>query len=206
MRAAVEKRNKYWLNDDFDRAQALNPDLVDADLALAFLRALPDQSADALAALKSAPIDLARPDWKLRRGLGFSARAYAGAWKLRVENGRPLVEVAFDADEAARELRLAAAEEPERRRALDALDAELAKSPSPEPKLRAERQTAYRRLIAIQRARLQLARILAASLGAGAHHEEFTAAALQADVARLQAALKNAPAWGTRLPPPPPRK
>jgi hypothetical protein len=209
VRAAVERRNKYWLNDDFDRAQALNHDLVDADLLLAFLRALPDQPADVLAAfaaLKGAPVDLARPDWKLRRGVGVSARAYAGAWKLRREGGRFVVELPADADELARELRLAAAEEPPRQAALDAIDAQLAKTPSPEPKQRVERQNAYRRLIVMQRARLQLSRALAASLGADGKHEELTTAALEAEIARLQAALKNAPAWGSRLPPPPPRK
>jgi hypothetical protein len=203
VRAAVERRNKYWLNEDFDRAQALNHDLVDADLLLAFLRALPDQPADVLAALKGAPIDLARPDWKLRRGIGASARAYAGPWKLRREGGRFAVELPADADELTRELRIAAAEEPPRQDALDALDAELAKTPSPEPKQRVERQNAYRRLIVMQRARLQLSRALVASLGAGGKHEELTTAALETEIARLQAALKNAPAWGSRLPPPP---
>jgi hypothetical protein len=203
VRAAVERRNAYWINHDFDRDQLLNADVVDPDLAVEFLRGLGSQPAAVLEALKAAPLDLAAPELKLRRGLGLGARALARPWQLAQAGGRWTLEAGFDLDETVRQLRVAAAEEPLRQQALAAADAQLAATAAPDPKLRVARETAYRRLLVIQRPRLQLSTALAAQLGAGAH-EEFTAAALQTEIARLRAALKNAPMWGTRLPPPPP--
>jgi hypothetical protein len=210
VRAAVEKRNAYWRNDDFDPDQVLNFDLVEAGLALAFLRALPDRPPEVLAEVRAAPLDLATPHMRLRRGFGTSARSLASGFELSraPPDGRWTVAVAFDPAESARQVRVAIAEEPPRQQALDMLDAELARTPVPEQKVRVARQTALRRLIAIQRARLTLSRSLEAFLGAaGADaHEELTIASLRADTARLVAALANAPAWGTRLPPPPPTR
>lgn len=205
VRAAVERRNEYWIHDDFDDAQILNGFLVDADLVLVFLRFLTAQPPETLEQLKSQPLDLARPELKLSRAMGMSASAIERTGRFfRSEYGRWTLDVRFDADELARLLRVAMAEEPPRQQALDAIDARLAQTADPDGKLHIDRQNAWRRLSAIQRARLTGSRRLAESLGAAGEHAGLRVADLQADIARLESALKGAPLSGQRLPPPPP--
>lgn len=191
LRAAIARRNEYWINEDFDEEQQLNADLVDDEMVRAFVVALPRQPATMIASLVAAvPIDLAGTTLGLRRGLDVGPASLRRAWTLVWEWGAPRLVADVDADHVRRLSAIAASEELVRQARVAALDAASDRTDAAE----AARETARRGLWSVQRCRLALAR---------ARHALEPDPGVATDIARLEAALVNAPAWGSRLPPPP---
>ena len=221
VRAAIARRNAYWINEDFDRAQRLNGDLVDEEAALAFLAVLPSRPEATLVALREqGPVDLSWPELLLRRGLAGSVVSLRGAWQLVEEWGafRLVPQVAsFDLPHALELLEVATHEEQSRQRALDEQDARIAADVQVRARARAStsalapeeaafasaRESIWRGLIAVQQCRRRISAALVDHLDASPDPCAPSVASLRAEIERLDDALRDAPAWGTRLPPPP---